>query len=158
MSSLGEEAVAGPFEDIPVLIVVMIATTIFLFSMVHAYVNYLDNIENQRMRENAYSLSNSIRSYEKLTDDSKEGVYLGENVLSLTTEVLNEDFEEAKLGYHFRISIMDTSSYPNSNYYSTSFGKSNPPASGDIYSVTTSVLIKVNEEYHTAQLMVTIWS
>lgn len=158
MSKRGEEAVAGPFEDIPVLIVVMIATTIFLFSMVHAYVNYLDNIEYQRMRENAYSLSNSIRSYEELTDDSKVGIYLGEKVLLLTTDDLNEDFEEASLGYHFRISILDTSSYTNSNEYSKSFGNPNPPASGDMYSVTTSVLINVNEEYHTARLMVTIWS
>jgi hypothetical protein len=158
MSNREEEAVAGPFEDIPVLIVVMIATSIFLFSMVHGYVNYLDNVEDQRMRDNAYSLSNSIRSYEELLDGSKEGVFLGEKVLSLTTETLNNDYKEAELGYRFRIAILDTSDYPNAHDYSRSYGDSNPPANGNIYSITTSILISVNEEYHTAQLIVILWS
>lgn len=158
MPSLGEEGIAGPFEDIPVLIVVVIATAIFLFSLVNAYVNYIDTIENQRMREDALSLSNSLRSFEGLQKGAEEGIFDGEKLLLFSTEKLNRDYNESKLGYHFRMSVLDTSDYPNANNYTRSFGDQNPPVGGNKYSVTTSILIKVDTEYHTAQLIVTIWS
>jgi hypothetical protein len=158
MPSLGEEGIAGPFEDIPVLLVVIIATAIFLFSLVHAYVGYIDNLENQRMREKALSLSDSLRSYEKLQDGSSEGIYLGEKLQLFSNEKLNEDYNESRLGYHFRMSVLDTSSYPSSNNYTMSFGISSLPANGNRYTVTTSILIRVGSEYHTAQLIITIWS
>jgi hypothetical protein len=158
MPPLGEEGIAGPFEDIPVLLVVIIATAIFLFSLVHAYVNYIENIENQRMRENAQSLCNSLRSYEVILDGSSDGVYDGEKMQTFSDEKLNVDYNESKLGFHFRMSIVDTSDYPNANYYTRSFGDLNPPVEGDKYTVTTSILIRVDSEYHAAQLIVTVWS
>jgi hypothetical protein len=158
MPSLGKEGIAGPFEDIPVLLVVIIATAIFLFSLVHAYVNYIDNIEKQRMRENTQSLCNSLRSYEVLLDGSSDGVYDGEKLQTFSNEKLNVDYNESRLGFHFRMSIVDTSDYPNANYYTMSFGDLNPPVEGDKYTVTTSILIRVDSEYHAAQLIVTVWS
>jgi hypothetical protein len=158
MPSLREEGIAGPFEDIPVLIVVIIATAIFLFSLVHAYVNYIENIEDNRMSENAQSLSNSLRSYEALLDGSREGVFLGEKLQVFTTEKLKEDYNESRLGYHFRMSVLDTSGYPNANNYTNSFGNHNLPVEGNKYTVTTSILIRVDSHYHTARLIVTAWS
>jgi hypothetical protein len=153
-----EEGIAGFFEDIPVLIVVVIATGIFLFSLVHAYVQYLEQIENQRMHEDAKGLCEAVRSYEGLTADSEEGVFEGDKLFSLTNEALQEDFNVTVLGYHYQISIIDTSDYQSSINYTMSFKTSDPPAGGDRYSVTTSVLINVDDTYHAAQLIVTIWS
>ncbi len=158
MQSLGEEGIVGPFEDIPVLLVVIIATGIFLFSLVHAYVGYIDNVENQRMRKNALSLSDSLRSYEKLQDGSSEGIYLGEKLQLFSNEKLNEDYNESRLGYHFRMSVLDTSSYPSSNNYTKSFGNPSLPIHGNKYTVITSILIRVDSEYHPAQLIITLWS
>lgn len=158
MSKDREEGIAGFFEDIPVLIVVTIATGIFLYSLVHAYVLYLDQFEYQRMHENALGLCKSVRSYEGLTHGSEEGVFLGEKLTSLNTEALQEDFNVTVLGFNFQISIIDTSDYSNGANYTKSIGTSDLPVTGNKYSVTTSVLIKVDETYHTAQLIVIIWS
>lgn len=158
--SLGkeEEGVAGFFEDIPVLIVVTIATGVFLYSLIHAYVLYLDQFESQKMNENAMDLCRSIRSYDGLIYKSQEGIFLGDKIKSLTPETLQEEFNVSRLGYHYQISIIDTSDYLDSINYTKTFKTSDQPIKGNRYSQTTSVLIKVDENYHAAQLIVTIWS
>lgn len=153
-----EEGIAGFFEDIPVLLVVTIATGIFLYSLVHAYVLYLDQFEYQRMHENALDICSSVRSYDGLIYGSEEGIILDNKLTSMTNEAIQKDFNATVLGYNYQISIIDTSDYPNSANYTKSFRTSTPPVKGNKYSVTTSVLIKVDEAYHAAQLIVTIWS
>ncbi|UCE73450.1 MAG: hypothetical protein JSV56_10520 [Methanomassiliicoccales archaeon] len=157
MSKDREEGIAGFFEDIPVLIVITIATGIFLFSLVHAYVAYLDQLEHQRMHENAQRFCKSIRSYSDIIYTSEEGVFLGEKITSLTIEALEEDFSTRELGYEYQVSIIDTSDYPNSVNYTRSYRTSNPMHTASRYSVTTSVLIKEDDCYHAAQLIITIW-
>jgi hypothetical protein len=158
MSCRGEEAVAGPFEDIPVLIIVMIATGIFLFSLVNAYATYLDQYDHQRMHENAHTLSQSLRSYDQLIYGSQEGVFSGDKVISLSSDILALDYDQRSLGYNYQVSIIDKSDYSDNLDFTRTFGNSDPPLSGDKYSVTDSILIKVDNEYHAAQLVVTIWS
>ncbi len=158
MSNEGEEAIAGFFEDIPVLIVVVIATGIFLYSLVNGYVMYLNQLEHQRMNENAQELCGSIRNYDGLTDGKRDGVFLGDKLLILDMVTLEEDYDPDRLGYGYQISIIDTSNYPNSANFTKSFATSTPPISGSKYSITTSVLISIDDNNHAAQLIVTIWS
>jgi hypothetical protein len=158
MPKLAEEGAAGFFEDIPVLIVVLIATGIFLYSLVHAYVVYLDNLENQTMADEAVDLQDAVRGYEGLIMGFEEGVFSGDKLISLSLEELKENFNPQALGYDYQVSIIDTSSYQNSLDYTKSFATSEPPARGERYSVTTSVLILVEDTYHAGQLIVMIWS
>jgi hypothetical protein len=158
MPKLSGEGTAGFFEDIPVLIVVLIATGIFLYSLVHAYVVYLDNLEHERMKDELMGFKDAVRSYEGLMAGSEEGVFSGDKVLSLSHRDLEGDFDPSALGYHYQVSIIDTSGYRNSLEYTRAFASSEPPARGDIYSTTTSVLIIADNSYHAGQLVVTIWS
>jgi trans-2-enoyl-CoA reductase len=153
-----EEGIAGFFEDIPVLLVVTIATGIFLVSLVSAYVNYLDHMKDHNMHDNAADFSQALRGYDELIYDFQEGVFEGEKLISLEDENLQNDFNESTLGYHYQVAIIDTSDYPDSNNYTTSFGNLNPPVNENKYTVTTSILIKVDERYHAAQMIVTIWN
>jgi hypothetical protein len=153
-----KEGIAGFFEDIPVLIVVTIATGIFLGSLVSAYVNYLDQFEYRNMRENVTDFSDALRSYGGFIYEYEEGVFEGDKLISVDERTLQEDFNESTLGYHYQVAIIDTSDYPNSNNYTISFGNSNPPMKVNKYTVTSSVLIKVDEKFHAAQMIVTIWS
>jgi len=158
MPKLAEEGTAGFFEDIPVLIVVLIATGIFLYSLVHAYVVYLDNVEYQSMNIEVMDFQDAIRGYEGLTMEFEEGVFSGDKLVSLSLEDLKKDFNPKVLGYQYQVSIIDTSSYQNSLEYTKFYATSEPPSRGELYSTTTSVLIAVEETYHAAQLTVSIWS
>jgi hypothetical protein len=158
MSKEREEGISSFFEDIPVLIVVTIAIGIFLFSLVHAYVVYVDQLEHMRMHDKSRDFCRSIRTYDGLTHDLREGVFLDDKVTSLSSEVLEEDFNPRTLGYNYQVSIIDTSDYSDSNNYTKSFRTDDIPSRGDRYSHTTSILIKVDSNYHAAQLIVTIWS
>lgn len=152
-----EEGVAGFFEDIPVLIIVTIATAIFLYSLVHAYAVYLDCLETQTMQDEARHLGRALRGYEKLAAGGEEGVISGEKLVVLTTESLREDFDPRTLGYQYQVSIIDTSDHPDFMDYTRSFATSEFPSRGNRFSETTSVLIRVGETYHAAQLTITIW-
>jgi hypothetical protein len=152
-----EEGIAGFFEDIPVLIVVVIATGIFLVSLVSAYVSYLDSLEGQRMHDEAESFCKAIRSYEGFTDGSREGVFSGDKLIMISSESMQEDFHPTALGFHYQVAIVDTSDYPNAANFTKSLETAEPPLTGNRYTVTTSILINVEENFHAAQLIVTIW-
>jgi hypothetical protein len=110
------------------------------------------------MADEAVGFQDAVRGYEGLIVGFEEGVFSGDKLISLSLEDLTEDFNPQVLGYNYRVSIIDTSSYQNSLDYTKSFATSEPPARGNRYSVTTSVLILVEGSYHAGQLAVTIWS
>ncbi len=158
MSKEREEGISSFFEDIPVLIVVTIAVGIFLFSLVHTYAVYMDQMEHTRMHDKARDFCNSVRNYDGLTHDLREGVFMNDKITSLSSEAIMEDFDPKNLGYNYQVSIIDTSDYPNSLNYTKSIKTEDLPSRGNRYSHTTSILIKVESSYHAAQLIVTIWS
>lgn len=152
-----DEGVAGFFEDIPALIVVIIGFGIFLLSIVSAFISYQTQQESFRMHQESVEFMEAIRIYDKITYDSKEGIFHGDSIQTITNETLKTDFHPDALGYEYRIIINDVSDYPNKNIYKKSFQTSAPPSSSSKYTITSSVVIKVGEYYHAAQLIVTIW-
>jgi len=152
------EGVAGFFEDIPALIVVIIGFGIFLLSMVNAFVAYQAQQNSFRMHQENVEFSQAIRSYDKLTYNNMEGVFQGEKILNTSTwGKIKNDFHPVALGYDYRIIINDVSDYPDKFLFKKNFQTSPPPSRTSKYTVTSSVVINVGEFYHPAQLIVTIW-
>ncbi len=147
----------GFFEDLPVLIVVTIGIGIFLISIIQAYATYLEEIEKEEMRDNCNELCEAMRNYSELTYESTEGLFLGDKIKTLTLEMLKEDFNESALGYQYQISVLDKSDYSGNSEYTRTFRTSEEPSRAPKFTTVSSVLIKVNDEYHAAQLIITIW-
>jgi hypothetical protein len=110
------------------------------------------------MNDEVERFQDAVRGYEELIVGFEEGIFSGDKLISFSLEDLKKDFDPQVLGYEYQVSIIDTSSYQNSLEYTKSFATSEPPARGDLYSATTSVLIMIEETYHAGQLTVTIWS
>lgn len=152
-----DEGVAGFFEDLPALIVVIIGFGIFLLSIVNAFVAYQAQQDSFRMHQENKEFAQAIRSYDKLTYNFMEGVFSGDKILDISDETLESDFNPDALGYDYRLIINDVSNYPNGNLYKRTLQTSSPPVESSKYTVTSSVTIRVGEYYHPAQLIVTIW-
>ena len=152
-----DDGVAGFFEDIPTLIVVIIGFGIFLLSMVNAFVAYQAQQNTFRMHQENVEFAQAIRAYDKLTYNDQEGVFLGDKVLAISNGTMEQDFNSTALGYDYRIMINDVSDYPDSNTYKKTVQTSSPPSRTSKFTVNSPVVIKVGEYYHAAQLIVTIW-
>ncbi len=151
------EGIGEFFEDIPTLIVVIIGFGIFLLSLVNAFVGYQAQQDSFRMHQENVQFMEAIRAYDKFTYNSMEGVFLGYKILQVSDDTIELDFNPDALGYDYRIIINDVSDYPDGNLYKVSFQTASPPPERSKYTAASSVIIKVDEHYHTAQLIVTIW-
>lgn len=152
-----DEGVSGFFEDIPALIVVILGFGIFLASIANAFVTYQAQQDSFRMHEKSLEFTRAIRGYDKLTYNYMEGIFEGKKLLGISNETIEEDFNPDRLGYDYRIIVNDVSDYPNSNLYVKSFQTSSLHLKSSKYTIASSVVIKVEEHYHSAQLIVTIW-
>ena len=81
---LGEDrrGVAGFFEDLPTFLVILVSLFMFLASIGYAFASYNEGIMNNGLYDEAFQLSRSILSYDKLltngtyTAEPVEGRYL----------------------------------------------------------------------------------
>lgn len=151
------DGVAGFFEDIPTLIVVIIGFGIFLLTVVNAFVAYQAQQDSFRMHQEVVEFTQAMRVYDKFTYNSLEGVYLGDKLIDIQYDTIETDFNPRALGYDYRIIINDVSDYPNRNLYKRSFQTDSPPPEASKYTVTSSIVIRVGEYNHAGELIVTIW-
>lgn len=149
--------VAGFFEDIPALIIVVIAIGMFTVSAAHVYAGYVAQQNTLRMYDDCREFTQSIRTYDGLTYRSQEGMFDIQKIESLANETLEYAFNRTSLGFDYQIIIRDVSDYPKP--IMKSFGAFIIPLDISKITITSSVNIRIsNDEIHAAQLIVTIWS
>ena len=156
--------VAGPFEDIPSLIIVTVGLGVFLLSLVQVYTIYGESVALSQMNEEANDISRAVRSYDKLlvngsyTAQPTEGRFDSEKLNMMTSEQLTKDIV---IEYKFNVTVIQFS-HLDENGDKIMDGKwgygSDIPDDKPLSKVSTPVVIKVNEGlYMLGQLNVTVW-
>ena len=99
----GERGVAGPFEDIHVLILVVLGMGIFLASSSAAYLAYVGFNESVRLQRDATDALQRILAYEPALHDGVRGLFAVDRL-----GALNETSVSALVGdYGFRLLLTD---------------------------------------------------
>jgi len=153
--------VAGYFEDIPALIVVLIGVGIFLASVINAFVHYTSRQyisepdEGQRLLEN-------VLSYHRIKRDGyKDGTFDRDKLRNITVERFERDIL-TELEYEIR--IKDVSDYPDRE----NFTWRTAPGPGDdadlhlVYTYpvnifTSTELHQTQTTIHGAVLRLSVW-
>ena len=105
-----KDAVAGFFEDIPALMVVVIGVTIFLASMINAFMNYSVRQYDDDPQEGQKLLEAIIAHPGLVKDGYKDGTFDRGKLRNLTIEDIEKDiFTE----FNYEIFIEDVSDYPD---------------------------------------------
>jgi len=158
-----KDAVAGFFEDIPALMVVVIGVTIFMASMINAFMNYSvrqyedDPQEGQKLLEVIIAYPGLIK------DGYKDGTFDRGKLRNLTIEDLEKDIFT---DFNYEIFIEDVSDYPDKENFT--FNTSNVPGLDEdvefrirvIYPVNIYTSIEPHQRQtciHGAVLRVTLW-
>ncbi|UCF08838.1 MAG: hypothetical protein JSW28_03875 [Thermoplasmata archaeon] len=167
MSLRGDNwGIAGPFEDIPSLIIVTVGLGIFFLSLVQTYTIYAESIELSQMYSECNDISRIVRSYDKLlangtyTAQPTEGRFDFTKLCEMTDDQIRKDIVS---DYKFNITIVQFGGVDEDGEgiveEQWGFGYK-IPTSGDITKskVSTTIVIKVNESvFRLGQLKVTVW-
>jgi hypothetical protein len=158
--------VGGPYEELPVMMILTISIAIFLVASSNAISLYLNHKHGVELEGAADSLSKSILNYQPILysntpnglSTAPNGLYNGPAIIDLTKEQIIENFNFNNKEYDFKISIKDTSDY-SEKYIISIPPNSIPPSSSDL--VVRIFLVSIwaaPNEIHSARLSVMVWS
>ena len=149
--------VAGFFEDIPVLILVTLGISMFLFSSAHAFTNYLQHQSQQDLQDDAVRFAHSLRSYDRLIEDKTPGVFSQERIERLNTSQLTKGFPPDHLAFEYQVTILEMREKPEDGLASYTWLTSPIPKGKDRAIVQSYVLIEDASGAHPARLSVLVW-
>jgi len=154
--------VAGFFEDIPALIVIVTGVGIFLSSMINAFTNYQNKQYEDEPEEETQILLESVISYSKLKRSGyKDGTFDLGKLRKMTSENLTRDIHS---DFEYEVKVEDVSDYPDKQNFT--FNTSEKPT-GDVdlivslhYPIniyTSTELHQKETSIHGAILTITMW-
>lgn len=163
--TINARGIAGYYEDIPALILVTIGMSLFLISAFNGYIAYVNAQERAKLTADALEFVTVLQSYDGLLYEPqmRMGLYDAQKVQTFAS---NESYALMKLnsalrvGFDFRIRIVDMSDYPVKFDLYINSSAMLPSAALKLgrYSIESTVNIYVaSTEVHAAKLIVTIW-
>jgi len=152
------KAVAGFYEEIPAMALVVAGVTVFLLSVVHVVSLYLTTLSQENIQEECYTLSRLFRAYEKIMYNGTysmnpvSGVFEIEKIENLTNETVLKDFHSTR---KYRITIEDLENTTRKWVFGTEL----PVPKPEVYGVETSpvVLKEKHDVFHVGRLTVEMW-
>ncbi|MFW6040989.1 MAG: hypothetical protein ACOC85_04055 [Thermoplasmatota archaeon] len=149
-----KKGIAGFFLDIPALLVIIIALSLFTYSIYITHTNYLEEKREQNLKKELEVMTYEFRNYDYIAES--DGIFKVANLQSLNISILIESFNPDVLGYHYSIEIIDNSGY--NPEYSFKFQTQDIPPNRDIYSQWSSVVVRTDgERTHLCNLRISIW-
>lgn len=150
-----QKGVAGFFEDLPTLIVVLLATALFISSLLNTVITFSEYKENEYMRDSLNRFVEEIRGWDHLVLE-EEGQFIGDRVTGLDRYKLEKAFNTSVRGHQYRVVFDDRSSYPQQ--FNNIVETQEPPRYANIYTKSTTVTIvdEIGNE-HLSVMIVSIW-
>lgn len=155
MVSLDERAVAGTFEELSSLLMVGVATLLFLVSLAKGFVSYSRyQEENDRIGE-LESLCESVLSYEPLLYHSRKGQLDHSKLNEASREMLEEHLGKTWNSFHFNLTLIDVSPYEEK--YIWFAGEELPGSSLARTALLPATVSNQYGEHHSVLLRITVW-
>lgn len=162
MLSESDNGVAAFVEDIPALIVVIVAMGAFTAACIGGYSSWVSARADSAMTERAYEFLYEVRSCGALVHNGNSGVFDAQRLMTVNETFIRDVYNVSVLSFNYRITVLDVSGYDAGKCYNRMFtGRDDIYGAADPvsrYSAGTSIVIWVDEtEIHAAQLYVSLW-
>jgi hypothetical protein len=152
IDSLGSEDI---FEEIPAILIVIVASFVFLMSVAEGFTSYSERKEDDHLDRQLDSFFISILSYEPLLFDSTPGRFDSSKLDDIGRQKVAESFRPELLGFHYNLTLLDVSLYESR--YDWFAGEE---SADSLAKRTESVPVIVSDLYgqhHSALMEVSIW-
>ena len=140
------------FEELPAIMVVLIAISLFSVSVAHATMSWDDNQDYLTLQENCQTFVGMVRNSDILCGENPAGVYDFASIQNISSETFLKEFNSTLLGFEYRISIQ-----PIDNQTAITFQSSEIIDIMQVATVHTCVNIVESGRITAARLIVSIW-
>lgn len=144
--------VAGFFEELPLLTIVVVALTLFLASLFTAHGIYFRTLEDLRYRQTAQDFAENIYAHRLLTGGGPGGRFLAPSLSDDVRVKIEGEFRPEGVGFHYNLTIADVSDYPDALSWTAG-----EPAAAEVRLVTKPVLLVDGDLAHAGLLFVRVW-
>ncbi|MDO9537676.1 MAG: hypothetical protein Q7J68_05110 [Thermoplasmata archaeon] len=156
MVRVGNDAIAGAFEELPSLLVVLVAISLFSVSVAHASISWNENSDYLALQEDCIVFAGMVRNSKVLGMDGQPGTYDSKVLLNLSEESFFEEFNSTLLGFGYRVVINCIDSDGQSNLNLT-IQSSEIAQATDFATAHTCVNVDMGGKMAAARVAVTIW-
>lgn len=153
----GDDAIAGAFEELPVILVVLVAVSLFSVSVAHAAISMNEGRERAKLQETCLAFAELVRSSELLSGDSGPGIFNRECLLKLSRNDFCQEFNSTIIGFEYRIIIQCMDADTGNITLNTEIQTSEIPANAEVAIYHTCVNIDDGGVMGFARMSVSVW-
>ena len=154
---VGGGGISGAFEELPALLVVLVAISLFTVSMAHSYSAYGSNAEYARLQEDCRDFTRMVRGAEIICHDSGPGEFDVVALQNLSTETFLEEFNPELLGFQYRVTVQDLDMETGNVSMSITIQSAEMENALDVATFSTCVNLVDFDRVGAGRLAVSIW-
>ncbi|MBA3046042.1 MAG: hypothetical protein KKH41_07340 [Candidatus Thermoplasmatota archaeon] len=153
----GDDAVAGSFEELPALLVVLIAISLFSVSVAHATMSWDDSDDYVSLQEDCATFAGMVSSSSMLCVEGHPGVYDYSALQNISEAEMLEEFNTTLFGFEYRISIQCLDLESGNITFDREIITAEQPKGSNAACFNTCVNVMQPAGIGAARLSVTIW-
>lgn len=110
MKRWGKDGIGDVSEELPALLVVLVALAVFFSGVAQAYSSYVERERTLEMYDRAESLLSSLRSDPALVAEGRVGIFAYATLTDVnSTRRILDTYDSERIGFEFSVRISDTS-------------------------------------------------
>ncbi len=149
--------IAGAFEELPTLMVVLVAVSLFSVSVAHAASSWNGTEDYSGLQEDCLTFSGMVRASETLCDDGKPGTFSYNKLQNLSGEEFLKEFNATSLGIGYRVVVQCMDTGTGNIALNWTVQSADIPKGVDLATFGSCVGVNNNGRIGAARLTVTIW-
>ena len=155
--TLSDEAVAGAFEELPVLLVVLVAVSLFSVSVAHSAASWGAEDDYSNLQEDCQAFSEMVRSSRTLCLEGRSGIYDYSRLQNMSQSNFFEEFNSTLLGFEYRVIVQCLDTGAGNISQNVTIRTSEMPKGAPLATFSTCVSVDFDGRMGAARLTATIW-
>jgi hypothetical protein len=154
---ISDDAFAGSFEELPVILVVLVAISLFSVSLAHASTSRGESDAREKLQQDCLTFSALVRSSEALGAGNSPGTYDMVCLANLSVSDFLAEFNSTSLGFEYLVTIQCIDLDKGNISLSRDIMSSEIPLGGIVAAHHTCVNVDNGGRVGMARLTVSIW-
>jgi hypothetical protein len=152
-----DDAIAGAFEELPTLLVVLVAISLFSVSVAHAAASWGESDDYIKLQEDCQTFAGMVRASDTLCAEGKTGIFDIGKLQNISQEDFLEEFNSTLFGFGYRVTIQCVEPEIGNATLGVEIQTSEMPQNLELASFHTCVNVDNAGTTGAARITVTIW-
>ena len=149
--------IAGAFEELPAILVVLVAVSLFSVSVAHVATSNDQSDEYSVLQEDCLVFTAMVRASKTLCEEGQSGTYSLDNLQNITEEDFLKEFNATALEIGYKVTVQCLDSETGNITLNWTARTGELPQGGNLASFNSCVSVDNRGIRGAARLTVTIW-